>query len=196
MYGKYKDTLFGNYLEAMNYADYAFGVLVEELKSAGLYDDSVILVFGDHAGMTMDNEEMKEFIKEVNANYNEIKSKINYVNVLCGIRVPGMEKRKIIVPVSKIDIKPTLLQISGIEDNFSLGKTWFSTKDYAYISNANIVTEKYYYDNNWYDVDTEELINIEALDEKTRAKLLELEANIITELDISRSIPINNLLKE
>ena len=30
--GKYKDTYFGNYLEAVNYADYAFGILIDELK--------------------------------------------------------------------------------------------------------------------------------------------------------------------
>ncbi|MCI8620794.1 MAG: sulfatase-like hydrolase/transferase [Clostridia bacterium] len=46
--GKYKNTMFGNYLEAVNYADYAFGIFIEELKEKDLYDDSVILVFGDH----------------------------------------------------------------------------------------------------------------------------------------------------
>ena len=29
---KYKDTFFGNYLEAVNYADYAFGILIDKLK--------------------------------------------------------------------------------------------------------------------------------------------------------------------
>ena len=43
--GKYKDTFFGNYLEAVNYADYAFGILIDKLKEANLYDDTVILLF-------------------------------------------------------------------------------------------------------------------------------------------------------
>ena len=38
--GKYKYSFLGNYLEAVNYADYAFGVFIDELKEAGLYDDT------------------------------------------------------------------------------------------------------------------------------------------------------------
>lgn len=81
---KYKDTLFGNYLEAVNYADYAFGVFINELKNAGLYDDTVILVYGDHAGLQMYNEEMLDYIG-LNMTLNDIKTQINYSNVLCRI---------------------------------------------------------------------------------------------------------------
>lgn len=196
MFGKYKGTIFGDYLEAANYADYTFGILIEELKQSGLYEDCVILVYGDHAGLTMDNPEMEEFIKNLNSSYNDIASKINYANVLCGMKVPGLEKRKIDTFVSKIDIKPTLLQISGIEDNFSLGKTWFSKKDYAYINNGDIVTDKFYYNNGWYYIDTGEKVDLEVLDEKIREKLNEYVRNCVVELDISYSIPINNLLKD
>ena len=56
--GKYKYSFFGNYLEAVNYADYAFGVFIDELKQAGLYDDTAILVFGDHNGLSMYDEQL------------------------------------------------------------------------------------------------------------------------------------------
>ena len=59
--GKYKDTYFGNYLEAANYADYAFGILVNELKQVGLYEDLSILVFGDHNGMSCMMKKCKNF---------------------------------------------------------------------------------------------------------------------------------------
>ena len=67
--GKYKGTYFGNYLEAVNYADYAFGVFLEGLKQDGLYDDTTILVFGDHNGINMYNEEMLEFLKQYNPDF-------------------------------------------------------------------------------------------------------------------------------
>lgn len=51
MYGKYKGSYFGNYLEAVNYADYAFGEFIKQLKQEGLYEDTAILVFGDHNGI-------------------------------------------------------------------------------------------------------------------------------------------------
>lgn len=194
--GKYKETILGNYLEAVNYADYAFGIFIEELKTAGLYDNTVIIIFGDHYGLNMYDEEMEEFIKEVNPNYNDISSRLNYANVLCGIRVPGVKNKKITRPVSKIDIKPTLLEISGIDDDFSLGKSIFDTKDYAYISIGDIVTNDYYYhDDDWYYIKTGEKVNFEDLTEKQKNKLEEYVKNMKVELDISSSIIINNLLK-
>lgn len=194
--GKYKGTVLGDYLESVNYADYAFGIFIDELKKNDLYDDTVIVVFGDHAGLNMYDEEMEEFLKEVNPNYNDISSRMNYINVLCGMKVPGINNKEITKPVSKIDIKPTLLQISGIEDNFSLGKSIFDTKDYAYISIGDIVTNDYYYhDEDWYDIKTGEKVNFSELTEKQRKRFEEYVENIKTELDISSSIIINNLLK-
>ena len=39
-------TNLGKYLESINYMDYAFGILIEKLKEARLYEDSIIIVFG------------------------------------------------------------------------------------------------------------------------------------------------------
>lgn len=114
--GEYKDTYFGNYLEAVNYADYAFGVFLEELKKEDLYDDTAILVFGDHNGLSMYQEEMMNFLKQKNPNLDDIDLKLNYIRVACGFKIPGMEKQKIEKTVSKLDIKPTLTYLAGIED--------------------------------------------------------------------------------
>ena len=114
--GEYKDTYFGNYLEAVNYADYAFGVFLEELKKEELYDDTAILVFGDHNGLSMYQEEMMNFLKQKNPNLDDIDLKLNYIRVACGFKIPGIEKQKIEKTVSKLDIKPTLTYLAGIED--------------------------------------------------------------------------------
>lgn len=195
--GKYEGTQFGDYLKAANYADYAFGIFVNELKEKNLYDDSVILVFGDHYGPVIDDEEMEDFIREINPNYNKIQSKINYVNVLAGIKVPGMQNIKLEKVVSKIDIKPTLLELSGIKDDFSLGKNIFgSSKDIVSISNGDIVTDKYYYSNDeWYYIETGETLQLESLEELEIARLEAYTEITKLELDISHSIAINNLLK-
>lgn len=114
--GEYKDTYFGNYLEAVNYADYAFGIFLEELKKEDLYDDTAILVFGDHNGLSMYQEEMMDFLKQKNPNLDDIDLKLNYIRVACGFKIPGIEKQKIEKTVSKLDIKPTLTYLAGIED--------------------------------------------------------------------------------
>ncbi len=194
--GKYKDTEIGNYLETVNYADYAFGVFIDELKANNLYENSIIVVFGDHNGLGLYNESLKEFLEEQGEDVNEITQRINFINVLCGMRIPGVEKVKITKPVSKLDIKPTLLQISGIEDDFSLGKSIFSTKDYAYISNTHIVTSEFYYsDDGWHYIKTGEEVDLNNITEKQKRVLLKHEENMNIELNLSRSLLINNLLR-
>ncbi|WP_325175609.1 LTA synthase family protein [Paenibacillus sonchi] len=49
----YEGTLLGDYIRAQNYADYAMGLFLEELKTSGLWDDSLIVFYGDHQGVPM-----------------------------------------------------------------------------------------------------------------------------------------------
>lgn len=194
--GKYAETDFGNYLEAMNYADYAFGIFLQELKERGLYDDSVILVYGDHYGMTMYDENLIEFLGENNENYNDIRMQYEFSNVACGMRIPGIQNIVIDYPVSKIDLKPTLMQICKIEDTFSLGTSIFHQKPYVCINNGKIITEQYYYDGEkWYELATGKEVDEQSLSEEKQNELKRDVEYMEKELGISMSILTNNLLK-
>ena len=193
--GKYKDTYFGNYLEAVNYADYAFGIFVEELKKAGLYDNTVIFIFGDHYGLQMYNEEMLEFIKDTDHEYNNVETEINYANVVCGVHIPNVKKMEITRTVSKLDIKPTLCYLSGIEDGISLGTNMLSNKDFACINNGIIVTDDYYYNGIWFYRSDGTEVNLDEIDDEKSQLLKCYEKNMNDELSISNSIVLNNLLK-
>lgn len=194
--GKYKGTYFGNYLEAVNYADYAFGVLLEKLKQEGLYEDTTILVFGDHNGINMYNEEMLEFLKQYNPDLTDVDIKLNYTKVACGLKIPGVPHIKIEKPVSKLDIKPTLAYLCDLEDKFSLGTNMFGSKEFVSLNNERIITNRYYYDENWYDIKTGNQLDMESLDDDTK-ELLERYYNYMKkELEISNSVTINNLLAQ
>lgn len=193
--GKYKDTYFGNYLEAVNYADYAFGIFIEELKQAGLYEDTAILVFGDHNGLNMYNEELIDFLSYLDEDITDVDLKLNYTRVACGFKIPGVQDIVIEKPVNKLDIKPTLCYLCGIEDGISLGTNMFASKDFVSLNNERIIAQDYYYDEMWYDRKTGEVLDMENISEETRLLLAQYEQNMRTELDISNSISINNLLK-
>ena len=194
--GKYKDTYFGNYLEAVNYADYAFGIFIDELKNAELYDDTLICVFGDHYGMQMYNLEMLEFISDTEHKYNTVETEINYANTVCGIKIPGIEEHiEIDKTVSKLDIKPTLCSLSGIKDNISLGTNMFGTKDFACLNNGIIVTDKYYFNGVWYNKQNGEKVDLSIIDEENKKKLEYYITCMENEIAISNSIILNNLLK-
>ena len=193
--GKYKDTYFGNYLEAMNYADYAFGVLIQEFKDAELYDNTAILVFGDHNGLNMYNDELIDFLSYIDSDITDVDLKLNYTRVTCGFKIPGIEHIEIEKPVNKLDIKPTLAYLCNLEDTFSLGTNMFANKDFVCLNNERIITSRYYYDEEWYNIKTGEQLNWEELDEDTKGLLKEYYQDMKIELDISNSVSINNLLK-
>lgn len=192
--GKYKNSYFGNYLEAVNYADYAFGVLINDLKEKGLYENTAIIVFGDHNGLNMYNEEMIEFLENTNPDFKDIDIKLNYTRVVCGMRIPEIGKLKIEKPVSKLDIKPTLAYLCGIEDGLSLGTNMFSSKEFVSLNNERIIGTNYYYDEDWYDIKTGEQIDINNIEGERKKVLEQYYNNMKTELEISNSIIINNLL--
>lgn len=193
--GQYTGTLFGRYLEAVNYADYAFGILIDELKKADLYDDTVILIYGDHYGVSSTNEEMMDFLKKCDHEYNNVELQINFANVLCGMHIPGVSKKKIDTPVSKIDIKPTLTEICGLEEGFAFGVSMFKDKEFVCLNNEVIITDKYCYDGDWHLIETGELLDVSSLELEEQNKLNQYYNYMRRELDMSVSLSVNNLLK-
>lgn len=194
--GKYEGSQLGYYLEAMNYADYAFGIFLDEMKKNGYYDNSVIFVYGDHYGMGMYDEDLIEFLGENTEDYNVAKMQHIFSNVACGMRIPGVKNVKIDYPVNKIDIKPTLFQICGLKDDYSLGTSVFEAKPYVCINNVNIITDEYYYDTeNWYKLSDGSVIDLENIDLETKDFLKDCEKNATEEIGISMSVLTENLLK-
>ena len=193
--GKYKDTFFGEYLEAANYADYAFGLFIDSLKEAGLYDDTVIILYGDHNGLEMYNEEMIDFLKQINPEINTVDLQLNYIRLLAGMRLPGITNLNIEKPISKLDVKPTICYLVGVDDNFSLGTNMFAKKDFICLNNEKIVTSRYFYNQYWYVIDTGEELDLNNISEEERELLDSYINDMRYELDISKSLTINNLLK-
>lgn len=194
--GKYKDTYFGNYLEAINYADYAFGLFIDNLKKEGFYDNTMIFIYGDHYGVQMYNEEMIEFINNQGINLNNVETEINYVKVAAGVHIPNVESKNIDKVVSKLDIKPTICYLMGIEDGFSLGTNMFENKDFVCLDNGIIVGNDYYYNGNWYVIKTGDMLNKDDVSFELKEYFEFCEKCMNEELSISNSVILNNLLKK
>ena len=167
------------------------------MKARGLYDNSVIFVYGDHYGMTMYDENLIEFFGEDATNYNSARMQFEFSNVACGMRIPGVENVKIDYPVSKVDIKSTLMQVCGLEETFALGTSIFEQKPYVCVNNGKIITDNYYYDaENWYELETGNQVDLQTLDEETRNFLNKNVEYTEKELGISMSVLTENLLKD
>ncbi len=194
--GDLAGTELGNYLEAVNYADYAFGIFIDLLKEKGLYDDTVILVYGDHYGMQMYDEDLIQFLGYNKNDYNNAVMQFEFSNVLCGMKIPGIQNMVIDEPLSKNDMKPTFAQICGLEDTFSMGTSIFNKHSYIAINNGKVITKNYYYDgSDWLVLKTGEKLDMNSISEEERKLLKTYLDDAFLELDISNSVVVNNLLQ-
>lgn len=144
--GKYEDTFIGNYIKGVSYTDEAIGEFLDDLKKRGLYDNSVIVIYGDHAAVPKDQSDiLKEVIGYTENDFNWLKLQKNP----CFIRFPGMDNTGIQkITCGQIDIQPTLANLMGFSAPNALGKDLFNTeKGYAVLRSSSVVTDDFVYTN-------------------------------------------------
>ncbi|MTI46222.1 LTA synthase family protein [Sporosalibacterium faouarense] len=111
---EHEDTLFGNYIQSINYSDKAFGQFIEKLKDEGLYEDSMIVLYGDHSGLYPARAKNKDIMSDylgTEYTFDE------YMNIPLIINIPGkgISETKEIVG-GEMDLFPTILNLVGIDD--------------------------------------------------------------------------------
>lgn len=188
---QYENETYRDYLLSCNFVDYAFGKFIEDIEKTGLMEKSIIIVYGDHGAGLTNTEEIKQLYQENNLGYTEFEDTIKDIHIPFGIKIPGIDESYTIERiVSKIDIKPTILDLLGVEDNFSIGSSIFSQKDYSFIKGLGYITsENYYIKGRYYDRKT-----LKEVDETEELrKLLEKMEN---EIYLSDTIIKNNLIEQ
>ncbi|WP_051318027.1 LTA synthase family protein [Cohnella thermotolerans] len=114
---RFEGTMVGDYIRAQNYADYALGQFIEQLKSSGLWDDSVVLLYGDHQGLSLyalSNKE-KDLMKEI---YGRDYGYTDMFNIPLIMHVPGVTyPAKLEQTGGQIDILPTVANLLGVSLN-------------------------------------------------------------------------------
>lgn len=110
-----KNSIFGNYLQGVSYSDMAIGQFLEELKEKGLYENSVIAIYGDHHGLNYKdvniNESMTRYLG-YDYNYYEM------LNIPLLIHIPGENVTKTISTVGgQVDFLPTISNLLGVDIN-------------------------------------------------------------------------------
>ncbi|MFC5649336.1 LTA synthase family protein [Paenibacillus solisilvae] len=111
---KLEGTLVGSYIQAQNYSDYALGGFIEQLKASGIWDDSIVLLYGDHQGLpvySIDSKE-KSLLKEM------IGHEYGYTdmfNIPLIMHAPGVTYPSVIQRTGgQIDILPTVANLTGV----------------------------------------------------------------------------------
>lgn len=110
----HENTLLGNYIQSINYADAAIGEFIEDLKREGLYENTVINIYGDHFAISSMDEDNKRLMTEY-LGYDYDFDEMMKIPLI--IHVPGSNVyEKISVTGGQIDFLPTVLNILGLEN--------------------------------------------------------------------------------
>ena len=107
------DKSVDNYFQTARYADEALEQFFNYLKESGLYDNSMIIMYGDHYGISQNHDAAMEKVLEKEV--TPFVSKAELQRVPFFIRVPGMEGGVRHTYGGQIDILPTILHLLGKE---------------------------------------------------------------------------------
>ncbi|MBD8067640.1 LTA synthase family protein [Bacillus sp. PS06] len=101
-----------NYFQTARYADEALKQFFDYLKESGLYDNTMIIMYGDHYGISANHN--RAMSKVLDKEITEFES-AGLQRVPLFIRVPGMEGGKMHQYGGQIDLLPTLMHLLGID---------------------------------------------------------------------------------
>lgn len=108
-----EDTLFGGYLQTIRYTDEALGEFIEELKEQGLYDNTIIAIYGDHHGLNcLDDENYERMTEFLGYEYDYD----TMLNIPLIIHIPGLgESRTVETVGGQVDFLPTIANLFNLD---------------------------------------------------------------------------------
>ena len=197
---KTQDETINGYFATANYLDSSIKAFFDYLKESGLYKNSIIVLYGDHYGISNSrNPSLAPLLgknSETWSSYdNAMLQRVPYMVV-----IPGMDKGGIIDTYGgEIDMLPTLEHLLGIESNkfLQVGQDMLSPEHdqiVAFRSANYFVTPEYtsYSGRTYYTKTGEEITNP---DDKTKEELDKIREAANLQLKISDSIQTGDLLR-
>ena len=156
-------TKLGNYFKSVHYADEALGLLVDELDKAGILDNTIIVIYGDHdARISLSNyrrlfnydyktDSTKENTEEGYVTLDYYWQELNRKTplIIYSKSNPSVN-REITTVTGMYDLAPTLGNMLGVRNKYALGKDVMNTLEdnLVVFPNGNYITNYVYYNDN------------------------------------------------
>ena len=154
-------TTLGSYFKSAHYADEAIGDFVNELDAAGLLENTVLVIYGDHDSKLKKAEyrrfynyipETDSLLDKNDPNYREV----DYYSYELNREVPFIiwtKDKQFNLEVTEVmgmyDIMPTLGNMLGIKNEYAIGIDMFSLNEgeenVVIFPDGNWLTNKMYY---------------------------------------------------
>ncbi|PWK13488.1 LTA synthase family protein [Tumebacillus permanentifrigoris] len=157
-----KDSMLGDYLRAVHYTDAALGTFFDELKAKGLWDNTVIALYGDHFAFHADSVSGTDSIL-LNGLLGRIYDMTDMLNVPLIVRVPGMPGQVRHGVGGQIDTLPTLSNLLGISlgDQIHFGQDLLNQPDNLLGELFYLPTGSFVSDNVLYNSEDQQTIHLQ-----------------------------------
>jgi lipoteichoic acid synthase len=140
--GDYGDTVVNQYFQSANYMDQAFEQFFNDLKANGMYDNTIIVMYGDHYGISENHNDAMAKVMGVDEITPAINAKLQRVPLF--IHVPGVKGGIQHQVGGEVDVRPTVLHLLGIDtkDYMEFGSDLLSKqhRNWALFRNGDFVT--------------------------------------------------------
>ncbi len=151
-------TKLGNYFKSAHYADEALGQFIEDMDEAGLLDNTVLVIYGDHDAKLKKSEYDRFY--NYNPETDELRSsddpeykKVDFYQYELNRKVPFIiwtkdhkYKEEVTKVMGMYDVQPTLGNMFGFHNPYALGHDIFSVDDNVVVfPDGNWLTNSIYY---------------------------------------------------
>ncbi len=198
-----EDTIMGRYLKSVHYSDAAIGEFINGLDQAGLLDNTVVVIYGDHDARLPRSDYVRLYnydyttdgiLDEKDINYKPV----DYYQYELDRKVPFIIwskakpiAKKVNTVMGMYDVLPTLGNMFGFRSEYQLGSDIFNVKDNIVVfTNSNWITNKVYYNSQKSEY---LLLKDEPLEEDYIAKHNEYADKL---LEVSNSIILYDLIRK
>ncbi len=158
-------TKLGNYFKSAHYADEAIGQFMEDMDEAGLLENTVVLIYGDHDAKLKPSEYKRfyNYVPETDSVLDKDDPAyidVDYYTYELNRKVPLIiwtKNKKVQGEVTKVtgmyNVLPTLGNMMGFSSPYALGKDIFSVDENVVVfPDGNWLTDKMYYNQSTDDI--------------------------------------------
>ena len=131
--------------------DLAIGYLIEALKDAGKYEDTIIMIYGDHYAYGLDQDVIWEYETEMGDNNpfaKDASTPLNIHNVPLIISNPNITPKKHSQYFATIDLTPTISNMFNLDLDYQqiIGQDAFNSHyNTIILSSSSFITKNYHY---------------------------------------------------
>ena len=189
--GDFGDDVVNQYFQSAHYMDQALEQFFNDLKTSGLYDNTIVVLYGDHYG--------------ISENHNDAMAKVLGVDEITPMQSASLQRVPLFIHVpgvkggvqhqvgGEVDVRPTVLHLLGVDtkDFMEFGSDLLSKehRNWVLFRNGDYVGQKVTQLNEkCYDSATGQL----AADP---AQCKDIDNKVHTELDMSDEVVYKDLLR-